>query len=149
MKSLFIVVILALWTLVSWGQTSSHTQSGLKQNKVFSWNDPVVFTKYKDYNYQGKFAIQLEADALHNYYMVDMRQLPGQFERLYFLDQVSKSGKLVWANKVAPILDAWIQVEKQYQEKDIQTIFNSLKSKTNEKSLLLNENQKLDWLQSH
>jgi hypothetical protein len=108
--------------------------------------DPGFREKFSHQNFDGKFYLLAVKDAVNNYYMVDFTQLPEKFERVYFVNLVYKSDKIVSIDSDLSQDRVWFLVNNKYSAKEADAQFDQLREKTLKAATTLTAEEKANWM---
>ncbi|MEI6682754.1 MAG: hypothetical protein WCO44_09005 [Bacteroidota bacterium] len=108
--------------------------------------DPGFKEKYAGFDFKGHFAMVIDRDAENTYFLLDFRQLPSRFERVYFMNLSFGNYKIVNLDPVVTEDKICFKSNKQYGEREITAIFDDLKKRTTEVSVDWAESIKQKWL---
>jgi hypothetical protein len=108
--------------------------------------DPAFREKFSHLTFGGKFYILAVKDAVNNYYMADFTQLPGKFERVYFISLVNKQDKIVSIDSDLSQDRVWFMVNNKYSDKEAGTWFNQLRDETLKATSALSAEEKAAWM---
>jgi hypothetical protein len=124
--------------------------SGQDQNQVtINPANPAFREKFSHLNFDGKFYILAVKDAVNNYYMADFTDFADRFERIYFINLVYKSGKIVNIDSDLSQPRVWFLVNNKFTQKEAADEFDLLKEKTLKASASLSAEQKAKWLREN
>ncbi|MEI7662219.1 MAG: hypothetical protein WCK34_08475 [Bacteroidota bacterium] len=108
--------------------------------------DPGFRQKYADFDFKGKFAVVIEKDVANNYYLLDFSKLPARFDRVYFMNLSFGNYKIINVDPVVTENKVCFMAARQYDEIEIATIFEELKTKTSGLAATWTEEEKKMWL---
>jgi hypothetical protein len=108
--------------------------------------DPSFREKFSHLNFDGQFYILAVKDAVNNYYMADFTRFPEKFERVYFINLVYKSGKIVNIDNDLSQNRVWFLVNNKYSGKEAGTEFDQLRDQTLKAATTLTAEEKANWM---
>ena len=112
-------------------------------------NDSVFIRKYASYDFKGKFAVKAESDDRNNYYLLDFSNLPGRFERVYFLNLSFKTTEIINLDANISRDKIWFLSDKRNPEKQVIDLFLDLKKRSLEAATVYSDQQKAQWLKDN
>lgn len=112
-------------------------------------NDPAFIEKYASFDFKGKFAAKAESDEKNNYYLLDFAQLPGRFEKVYFLNLSFKTIEIVNLDANLLYNTIWFLSNKSNPEKQVIDLFLDLKKRSLEAATSYSDQQKAQWLKDN
>ena len=112
-------------------------------------NDSVFIRKYASYDFKGKFAVKAESDDRNNYYLLDFSNLPGRFERVYFLNLSFKTTEIINLDANISRDKIWFLSDKRNPEKQVIDLFLDLKKRSLEAATAYSDQQKAQWLKDN
>jgi hypothetical protein len=136
--SFFYTLLLILGLSSAWGQESRIAK--------INPEDPTFRAKYSQLSFNGKFYILAVKDDVNNYYMADFTQFPEKFERVYFLNQVYKSGKIVNIDGDISQERVWFLSNKKFTEQETGETFDQLKDLTLKAASAMTTQEKESWM---
>ena len=119
------------------------------QEKYINPADPVFRAKYESLVFNDKFVLLAESDNNNNYYIADFSKLKSRFEKIYFLNLVFQSDKIVNMEGNLEEERIWFLADKQYEVNNIFTLFDELKEKTLSASTAYSVEEKNTWLKAN
>jgi hypothetical protein len=135
-KNVFCIFILYLFAFQSLSQ----------ENKYINPDDPEFRAKYNHLIFNDKFVLLAETDQTNNYFIADFSKLTSKFEKVYFLNLVFGSDKIVNIDGDLSHDRIWFLANHKYSEMEIIANFNDLKDKTLKAKIELTENEQKSWL---
>jgi hypothetical protein len=111
--------------------------------------DPEFLAKYKDIDFAGKFSVLAVSDEKNNYFIADFAKLPSQFEKVYFINLVFGTGKVVNIDSDLSSGKVWFLANKKYSASEIGVLLDQLKEKTGKANSTFTDEQKEDWLKKN
>ena len=121
----------------------------LAQDVYINPADPAFREKYKSIDLEGKFSMLAVSDNDNNYYIVDFAQLAGKFEKVYFLNLVFRSDKVVNIDPDLKQDRIWFLAVKTTKEQTVHEYLLDLKKKTETAAAGYTEAEKEQWLQKN
>lgn len=112
-------------------------------------SDTTIVNKYRSFDFRGSFAVQVEQDALNNYYLVDLSALPERFERVWFMNLIFQHPEVVNIDPAISRNRIWFQAHKQYNEKEVIQQLTTCKEASVEKAKQMTEVEKSAWLKTN
>jgi hypothetical protein len=109
-------------------------------------SDPAFREKFSHLDFDGKFYKLAVVDAVNNYYMADFTLFQDQFERVYFIDLVYKSVRIVNIDSDLSQDRVWFLVNKKYSGKEAGDEFDLLREETLKASARLTTQEKESWM---
>jgi hypothetical protein len=126
------------------------TALGQEESQVYiNPADPAFIEKYKNVDFDGKFAVSPVSDNANNYYMVDFSKLASKFEKVYFLNLIFKGGEAVNIDGDLSKDRIWFLSNRKYSTKDIFILFDQLKAKAEKANSSFTEQEKSAWMKSN
>jgi hypothetical protein len=135
-----ILMILFSFSIVRGQETSSAS---------INPEDPAFRQKFNHLDFEGKFYLLAVKDAVNNYYMADFSQFPDKFERVYFINLVYKSDKIVSIDSDLSQDRIWFQVNNKYSGKEAGAQFDQLREKTLNAATTLTSEEKASWMKKN
>ena len=108
--------------------------------------DPAFRQKFSQLTFDGKFYIKAVVDATNDYYLVDFSQFPEKFERVYFVNLVFKSDKIVNIDHDIFQDRVWFLVNNKVSGKEAGAEFDLLRDKTLKASETMTKEEKDQWM---
>ena len=125
----------------------AYTQT--TRDKYINLADPAFRSKYETLVFNDKFVLLAESDRTNNYYIADFSKFKSRFEKVYFLNLVFKSEKIVNLEGDLKQQRIWFLANKQYPVKEITGLFDELKGTTVSISTAYSEEEKAGWLKEN
>jgi hypothetical protein len=127
--------------------TSVLSYSGiLAQDVYINPCDPDFRARYGSLEFGDKFSLLALSDQDNNYYIVDFTKLPTRFEKIFFLNLVFRSDKVVCIDSDLAQNRIWFSANRQVQETKIRDTFLELKKKSTDAASLFTEEEKTQWM---
>ena len=120
-----------------------NASSLLAQDVQFN-KEPVL--EFEQEKFEGRFCVMAIADAEASYFVIDQTQMPGEFERIYFLNLVYSDHKVVNIDPDIYDQQMWFKADPSFTENEIVCLMDEFKAKTIEKENLMSETEKSEWL---
>lgn len=127
--------------------TAAYTQG--VQEKYINPGDPAFRAKYEWLVFADKFVLLAESDNNNNYYIADFSKFKSRFGKIYFLNLVFQSEKIVNMEGNLEQKRIWFLANKQYEVKNILTLFDELKEKTVSASTSYSDEEQNTWLKAN
>jgi hypothetical protein len=108
--------------------------------------DPAFREKFSTLDFDKKFYLLAVTDEVNYYYMADFTQMPDKFERVYFINLVYQSDKIVNIDHDLSQSRVWFLVNKKYSKKEVGEEFDLLKDKTITASSTMTKEEKNAWM---
>ncbi|MDD4604236.1 MAG: hypothetical protein PHF97_10575 [Bacteroidales bacterium] len=84
------------------------------QKKDFSLTDPRIAEKYVAFDFNGKFVVSPEEDAVNHYYIVDISVFSTKFERVYFMNLTFTDDKIVDIDSDIVKKSVWFLAKRKF-----------------------------------
>ena len=111
--------------------------------------DPAFREKFSQLSFEGKFYTLAVRDQVNNYYMADFTLLPGRFEKVYFINLVYTSDRIVSIDSDISQDRLWFMVNNKYTDSEAAVEFDALKEKTLATSVSLTQDEKEEWIKKN
>jgi hypothetical protein len=108
--------------------------------------NPVFRQKYENTDFHGNFSVQVLKDKTNNYFLVDFSLLKDKYEKVYFLSLAFQNGKIVNIDSDLKKDKIWFLSHLSNSPEEVNSLLKDIKEKTIEKSKMLSEEQKAQWL---
>lgn len=111
--------------------------------------DSTFVAKYKNFNFNGSFAVCVENDTVSNYYLVDFSQFKDQFERIFFMNQCFADSRIVnlgYNDKEPTVI---FKAHRNYPVNEIISIFRDFKKETLTRASAWSESERTQWVQKN
>ena len=108
--------------------------------------DPAFREKFSTLDFDKRFYLLAVTDEVNYYYMADFTQFSDKFERVYFINLVYQSDKIVNIDHDLSQPRIWFLVNKKYSKKEIGEEFDLLKDKTLKASSSMTTEEKNAWM---
>jgi hypothetical protein len=123
---------------------------GQENNSVsINPSDPAFRAKFSHLDFDGKFYKLAVVDAVNYYYMADFTLFQDKFERVYFINLIYKSGKIVNIDSDLSQDRVWFLVNKKFSTREAGEEFDSLKDQTLKMSDSFSAEEKNNWMQKN
>ena len=108
--------------------------------------EPGFRLRFSQVSFNGNFSVMAIGDEVNNYYMADFTQLPDKFEKVYFINLVYNSGKIVNIDADIQQDRVWFLANKKYSEKETTETFGQLRDKTLKAANTMTTREKETWM---
>ena len=119
------------------------------QGMVDDPTDPVFRAKFETVDFQGSVAAEVLDDATKRYYLVDMKQFPSRFEKIWFLNLVFSDEMIVNMDSDISQDRMWFMAFKRYPAKEVLAHFESLKTQTHKVGKQMTSAEQKQWMEQH
>jgi len=111
--------------------------------------DPAFRAKFSNMDFNGKFYLLAITDAVNNYYMADFTLFQDKFERVYFINLIYQSGRIVNIDSDLSQGRVWFLANKKFSDKEVAGEFDQLRAETRKVSAGLTAEGKDSWMQKN
>jgi hypothetical protein len=111
--------------------------------------DPAFRQKFSKVDFDGKFYFLAVKDAVNDYYMADFTRLPGKFERVYFVNLVYKSDKIVNIDADLSQDRVWFMVSNKYSKQEAGDEFVRLLDRTLKAAETMSPTEQDEWMKKN
>lgn len=98
----------------------------------------------KDFN--ERFSVFYSSEGDYDYYVIDLTQLGGRFERIYFMNLTYSDSRIVNLDADLEKEQTWFKAYHKYTETEIECLFNDLKEETKQDSQKMTDEEKSAWM---
>ncbi len=134
--------VLLIFLLISGSMVIAQEVSTLQIDP----SNPEFRTQFSKLEFKDRFAVLATSDGANNYFMADFSQLPGKFEKIWFLNLIFQSSRIV---NIDPGIDrnrVWFLASRKFSEKEVLDEFEELKVRTMKESSQMTETEKSEWM---
>ncbi len=117
--------------------------------QVVDLENPAFLAKYANFDFQGKFAVQVLNDETNNYFLADFNQFSTYFEKIYFINLVFGNGYIVNLEPNLKSRNIWFLANKKYPAEKVLTDFLKMKAETTTTCLKMTDTEKENWMKSN
>jgi hypothetical protein len=118
----------------------------LAQDVYINPADPAFRAKYAGLEFGENFSRLAVSDSEKNYYLVDLTKFESRFEKVYFMNLVFRSDKVVCMDSDLSQDRIWFSARTEVQEAKITDYFLELKKKCADAASAFSEDEKTQWL---
>jgi hypothetical protein len=118
----------------------------LAQDIYINPADPAFRAKYDTVRFGDRFSVRVLSDTRHDYYLVDFTRLTSNFEKVYFMNLVFRSDKVVNIDGDLKQERIWFSAMNDRPETEINDYFFTLKRKCEQASAAWSESRKAEWM---
>lgn len=123
------------------------TANSQSENKAqVGVNQPANSLVFNQKEFGDRFSVLFNSEDDYDYYVIDLTKLKDRFERVYFMNLTYQDRRIVNLDPDVEKDQIWFKAFHQYNETEINCLFNDLKEKAAQAGINMGSGEKSAWL---